>query len=98
QPLRWLHAYGVFPPRSAAPVKCSLVFEVSWDGENFRECGFKYCPSHPRSKPRFAAPHHPRADQSMIYETFGLGDGSVCVHGIIGTAAVHAYNELPLVS
>lgn len=97
-PLRWLHAYGVFPPRSAAPVKCSLVFEVSWDGENFRECQFKYCPSQPRSKPRFAAPHHPRADQSMIYETFGLGDGSVCVHGIIGTGAVHAYNELPLVA
>jgi len=95
-PLRWLHAYGVFPPKSAAPVKCVVVFEVSWDGNDWQECHFKYCPSKTNSRPRFAAPHHPRGDQAMIYETFGIGDGSVCVHGIIGTSYVHAYNELPL--
>jgi hypothetical protein len=98
QPLRWLHAYGVFPPKSAAPVKCVVVFEVSWDGQQWQECHFKYCPSRPGSRPRFAAPHHPRGDQAMIYETFGIGDGSVCVHGIIGTSYVHAFNELPLAS
>jgi hypothetical protein len=97
QPLRWLHAYGVFPPRSAAPVKCVVVFQVSWDGETWHECDFKYCPSNPTSAPRFAAPHHPRGDQAMIYETFGVGDGSIAVHGIIGTSNVHAYNEYPLV-
>jgi hypothetical protein len=95
-PLRWLHAYGVFPPKSAAPVKCVVVFEVSWDGEDWQECHFKYCPSQMNSRPRFAAPHHPRGDQAMIYETFGIGDGGVCVHGIIGTSYVHGFNELPL--
>jgi hypothetical protein len=94
-PFRWLHAYGVFPPRSAAAVKCVAVFEVSYDGRTWHECRFKYCPTQPDSPPRFAVPHHPRGDQAMVYETFGIGDCSVVFHAMVGSGNVYNHNEFP---
>jgi hypothetical protein len=92
-PFRFLHAYGVFPPKSSAAVKCVAVFEVSYDGQAWHDCEFKYCPTAPTSRPRFAAPHHPRGDQAMIYETFGIGDCGVLLHSVIGTSNVYNHNQ-----
>ncbi len=76
-PLRWLHSYGVFPPKTPAGVKCVLAMEVSWDGKEWVECRHPIAPTAPESPPRFVAPYHHRADQAMIYETFGLNDTHV---------------------
>ena len=72
-PFRWLHPYGVFPPNNAGPAsRCSLLVEVSWDRKRWHEVDFHYSPSQrAMSPPRFVAPHHPRGDQAVIYETFG---------------------------
>ena len=76
-PYRWLHPYGVFPPNNQPSAKLSLLLEVTWDHAQWQEVEFKYAPSHPRSAPRFVAPHHPRGDQAVIYDTFGLNPSSL---------------------
>jgi hypothetical protein len=82
-PFRWLHPYGVFPPNNTPPVKMVPVFEVSWDGALWHELEFRYSVSHERSAPRFIAPHHPRGDQALIYDTFGLNATSL-MNGVLG--------------
>ena len=82
-PFRWLHPYGVFPPNNQPGVKLSLVPEVSWDGQTWHEMHFKYAPTHEKSKPHFVAPHHPRGDQAIIYDTFGLNANSL-MSGMVG--------------
>jgi hypothetical protein len=82
-PFRWLHPYGVFPPNNQPGVKISLLLEVSWDRERWHEVSFDYAPSNPRSPPRFVSPHHPRGDQAVIYDTFGLNPTSL-VSGMLG--------------
>ena len=76
-PFRWLHPYGVFPPNNQPGAKVALLVELSWDLAQWHEVEFKYAPSHERSKPRFVAPHHPRGDQAVIYDTFGLNPSSL---------------------
>jgi hypothetical protein len=76
-PFRWLHPYGVFPPNNQPGAKVALLLELSWDLAQWHEVEFKYAPSHERSKPRFVAPHHPRGDQAVIYDTFGLNPSSL---------------------
>ena len=76
-PFRWLHPYGVFPPNNQPSAKVALLLEVSWDLAQWHEVEFKYAPSHERSKPYFIAPHHPRGDQAVIYDTFGLNPSSL---------------------
>jgi hypothetical protein len=82
-PLRWLHPYGVFPPNNQPGVKISLLPEVSWDGTNWHELEFKFAPTNERSRPHFVAPHHPRGDQAVIYDTFGLNANSL-MSGMVG--------------
>jgi hypothetical protein len=82
-PFRWLHPYGVFPPNNTPAVKMVPLFEVSWDGKSWHELGFRYSPSHSHSPPRFIAPHHPRTDQALIYDTFGLNATSL-MNGVLG--------------
>jgi Lipase maturation factor len=82
-PFRWLHPYGVFPPNNQPGVKISLLLEVSWDREHWHELSFDYAPSNPKSRPRFVSPHHPRGDQAVIYDTFGLNPTSL-VSGMLG--------------
>jgi hypothetical protein len=82
-PFRWLHPYGVFPPNNQPGVKLSLVPEVTWDGEKWHELHFKYAPTNEKSAPHFVAPHHPRGDQAIIYDTFGLNANSL-MSGMIG--------------
>ncbi len=76
-PLRWVHPYGVFPPNNQPGVKVTLVVEATWDREHWEELELAYSPSKPTSPPRFVAPHHPRGDQAVIYDTFGLNPQSL---------------------
>jgi hypothetical protein len=71
-PFRWVHPYGVFPPNTTPGVKITLLAEVSWDNQTWHELRFAFAPSHPESAPRFVAPHHPRGEQAIIYDTFGM--------------------------
>jgi hypothetical protein len=82
-PFRWLHPYGVFPPNNQPGVKISLLPEVSWDGKQWHELHFKFAPSHEWSLAHFVAPHHPRGDQAIIYDTFGLNANSL-MSGMLG--------------
>ena len=76
-PFRWLHSYGVFPPKPAPPVKAAPVLEVTWDGEEWHTLGHHYSPTTEYSRPKFCSPHHARLDQSFIYDVFGLNDATV---------------------
>jgi hypothetical protein len=71
-PLRWVHPYGVFPPNNTPAVKITVLLEVTWDNKQWHEVMFKYAPSNPKSAPHFVAPHHPRGEQAIIYDTFGM--------------------------
>ena len=89
-PFRWLHPYGVFPPNNAPPAKMVPVFEVSWDGREWHELAFRYSASRPGSAPGFIAPHHPRGDQALIYDTFGLNATSL-MNGVLGVWSPYPY-------
>jgi hypothetical protein len=71
EPLRLVHAFGVFPPKSMAPIRCVAIVEVTWDGETWHELEYTRAPTRPMHRPRFIAPHLVRWDQLLIYETFG---------------------------
>jgi hypothetical protein len=71
-PTRWLHPYGVFPPNTGPGIKTSLLIEVTWDNQTWHEVEYDFAFCNERSRPRYIAPHHPRGDQAVIYETFGL--------------------------
>jgi hypothetical protein len=71
EPLRFVHAFGVFPPKSMAPIRCVAVVEVTWDGETWHELEYTRAATKPMHRPRFIAPHLVRWDQLLIYETFG---------------------------
>lgn len=95
-PLRWLHPYGVFPPNMTPPARMTLLFEVSWDDATWHPLEFPFSPVHARSAPRFIAPHHPRGDQALIYDTFGLNATSL-MNGVIGVYSPYPYaGRLPL--
>lgn len=83
-PFRWLHPYGVFPPNVSPGVKMSLLVEVTWDKKTWHELRFQFSPSREDSPPRFVAPHHPRGDQAVIYDTFGLNPTSL-VSSLLGS-------------
>ncbi len=91
-PLRWLHAYGVFPPKTWAGVKVVPVLEVTWDGNNWQECRFRYAPTHEGSPPRFVSPHRHRVDQAVIYEVFGM-NGTAPIASVIGAFAPYYYTR-----
>ena len=76
-PFRWLHPFGVFPPNNQPGVKITLLLEATWDREKWEPIEFAFSPTHPGSRPKFIAPHHPRGDQAVIYDTFGLNPTSL---------------------
>ncbi|HTB78923.1 MAG TPA: lipase maturation factor family protein [Polyangiaceae bacterium] len=90
-PLRWLHPYGVFPPRSMADVRCVAVVEVTWDGIHWRELEYRFASTRPDSIPGFIAPHHPRWDQGVIYLTYLVTDCGLVWPGLAGSA--HPYQQ-----
>jgi hypothetical protein len=91
-PLRWVHAYGVFPPNTVPGVKPTLLVEATWDRKQWHELEFKFSPSNARSPPRFVAPHHPRGDQAIIYDTFGLNPTSLMA-SILGSFDPYPYGS-----
>ncbi len=93
-PFRWLHPYGVFPPNNQPSVKMSLLVEVTWDEKTWHELEFTYSPSNDHSAPKFVAPHHPRGDQAVIYETFGLNPTSLA-SSVMGPYEPYAYASAP---
>ena len=89
-PFRCFHSYGVFFPGSSPGIKCVPVMELSWDGQEWIECPFKYATSLPSSAPKFVSPHHHRVDQALIYDVFG-GNGSTPVWTITGSFSPYYY-------
>jgi hypothetical protein len=93
-PFRWVHPYGVFPPNTQVSVKMSLLVEVTWDEKTWHELQFQFSPSNSHSAPKFVAPHHPRGDQAVIYETFGLNPTSL-ISSTLGPYEPYAYAASP---
>jgi hypothetical protein len=93
-PFRWLHPYGVFPPNTYPGVKVSLLVEVTWDQQTWHEVDFNYSPSNTASAPKFVSPYHPRGDQAVIYETFGLNPTSL-ISGMVGPWDPYSYGTQP---
>jgi hypothetical protein len=93
-PLRWLHAYGVFPPHTPPSVKIVPVIEVSWDGAEFHPLTHPFSPSVETSPPRFCAPHHERLDQAVVYEAIGLNEASM-MRNIVGRWDPYGYGGIP---
>ncbi|HMI94796.1 MAG TPA: lipase maturation factor family protein, partial [Polyangiales bacterium] len=93
-PFRWLHPYGVFPPNVGPAMKGSLLVEVSWDRKTWHEVDFHYSPSNPHSKPRFVSPYHPRGDQAVIYETFGMNPTSL-IASMLGPWDPYSFGSQP---
>ena len=76
QPLRIVHAYGVFPPNSSPPIKVIPIFEGSEDGVHFEPYRYRHMPTTPEEPPPLVAPYHPRFDQSLIYGASGLTESN----------------------
>jgi hypothetical protein len=93
-PFRWLHPYGVFPPNTGPGLKASLLVEVSWDNQTWHELEYNYALSNEKSPPKFIAPYHPRGDQAVIYETFGLAPTGL-LSGTMGPWDPYAFGTRP---
>lgn len=93
QPFRVAHPYGVFPPKMCPGVKIVPVVEVKYAGQNWEEIEYQLSASKETSRPHFIAPHHPRGDQAVIYETFGFNMVSV-LHGILGSGNPYGFGKL----
>jgi len=93
QPLRWLHAYGVFPPRSAPAVRLAPVLEVSWDEQHWHELRHHYAPTTETSAPTYCAPHHARLDQAVVYESVGFNETSP-LRGLSGRWDPYGYGKV----
>jgi hypothetical protein len=93
QPLRWLHAYGVFPPRSAPAVRLAPVLEVSWDEQHWQELRHRYAPTNEQHAPSYCAPHHARVDQAIVYESVGFNETSA-LRGLSGRWDPYGYGKV----
>jgi len=93
-PFRWLHPYGVFPPNTYPGVKVSVLVEATWDNQSWHEIDFTYSPSNTSSPPKFVSPYHPRGDQAVIYETYGLNPTSL-ISGMVGPWDPYSYGTQP---
>ena len=91
-PFRWLHSYGVFPPKPSPAVKAAPVMEVTWDGSEWHTLGHHYSPTLESSPPKFCSPHHARLDQSFIYDVFGLSDATV-LRNLVGVWDPYAHTH-----
>lgn len=93
-PFRWLHPYGVFPPNTYPGVKVSVLVEATWDRQTWHEIDFNFSPSNTTSPPKFISPYHPRGDQAVIYETYGLNPTSL-ISGMVGPWDPYSYGTQP---
>ena len=66
---RIVQGYGVFPPNSAPPQRWIVQYEVSDDnGRSWNA----YALPHVAFAPTVVAPHHPRIDHAIFYESLGM--------------------------
>jgi hypothetical protein len=93
-PLRWVHAYGVFPPRSPPPVKILPIIEATWDGVQWHTLQHRHSPSVETSRPTFCAPHHDRFDQAVVYEGLGINEASI-MRNIVGRFDPYGHGGIP---
>jgi len=94
QPLRWVHAYGVFPPHSLPPAKFSPVTEVTWDQKRWETLVHPYWPTLETSRPKLCAPHHERFDQAVVYDGLGLNESCV-FRNFVGRWDPYGYGGTP---
>ena len=66
RPFRCFNSYGLF--RVMTKTRPEIIIETSQDGQSWELVKFKWKPSHPQQKPRFAGPHMPRIDWQMWFE------------------------------
>ena len=66
RPFRCFNSYGLF--RVMTKTRPEIIIETSQDGQSWELVKFKWKPSHPLQKPRFAGPHMPRIDWQMWFE------------------------------
>lgn len=90
QPWRITAAYGVFVPRSLAPVKLVPVLEGSDDGEHWHAYEYRYAPTTEHSRPGFVAPYHPRLDQACQYAAYGFNEATL-ITSLSGTGKPHTF-------
>lgn len=93
-PFRLVHPYGVFPPTAFPAEKGAITVDLSWDKEEWHECDFRFFACKEHDKPVFVAPHHPRGDQAVIYETYGLGPTSM-ISAVAGPFDPYPYGIPP---
>ena len=91
-PFRIIHAYGVFPPQSAPPVRWVAIIEGSHDNQHWREYEYKFMTSHEGSQPQFIAPFHPRYDHLIYYESPGFS-GANFFTANIGTGNPYRFSH-----
>ena len=71
---RLVQAYGVFPPCTSPAQRWAVCYEGSDDkGKTWKRYELNYYLSSTKSEPRFIAPHHPRFDHAIFYESLGTG-------------------------
>src|SRR6185312_3727499 len=76
-PFRIINGYGVFAPHADPPLRVIPVFEGTNDGgATWRGYRYKYLPTRPDERPRFASPHHPRFENAMYYAGLASTDAS----------------------
>jgi hypothetical protein len=68
---RLVHAYGVFPPKSAPAIRWVPVIEGTQDGKTWEEYHYRYMTTTETTPPRVVAPYHPRWDHGIFYESAG---------------------------
>ncbi len=73
---RFVHAYGVFPPQSAPPIRWVPVIEGTADGKTWHSYEYRYMVTTETAPPRFVAPYHPRLDHALFYEAYGFTDSN----------------------
>jgi hypothetical protein len=93
-PFRFVHAYGVFPPRTPPPIKLSPVLEATWDGRDWHALEYHFYPTGESSRPKLCAPHHARFDQAAVYEPVGLNESSI-IRNIIGRWDPYGHGGTP---
>lgn len=93
-PLRWVHAYGVFPPKTPPAGKVLPIIEATWDGAEWLTVSHKYSPTLETSPPKFCAPHQNRLDQATVYEGLGI-DESSAMRNFMGRWDPYGYGGTP---
>ncbi|HYF03152.1 MAG TPA: lipase maturation factor family protein [Patescibacteria group bacterium] len=87
---RITHSYGVFPPKSAPPIKLVPVIEGTRDGIHWEAYEYRFMNTHETTPPRFVAPFHPRWDHAIFYESFGVNDSNF-MWSVIGSGNPYSF-------